>query len=516
MNTAEALHPNVSLLGLLANINGVPEDLSAEFDVTVSGVNLDSRLVRQGDLFIACFGKNHDAREYIDQVIAAGAAAVLAESGGKWQGAELRNSVPVIAIDNLAARVSEIAGRFYSDPSHKLTVFGVTGTNGKTSCSQFIAQALTAMGYRSGVIGTLGYGVYGELQDTMLTTPDPVFTQRALAEMCHDQVDPVIMEVSSVGLHQKRVAAVRFETAIFTNISRDHLDYHGSMEDYGESKKKLFRMEGLRQAIVNLDDPFALSIINEIATDVEIITYSLNNSIATVYAKDLQFSSEGYTAEIITPIGSGKIQGKLLGSFNFSNLLAVAAALISYLQSRQDLSIETLCELLSNLQPVNGRMDIIAGEGDITAVVDYAHTPDGLRSALVALREHFDRNVWCVFGCGGNRDTGKRPLMGEIAEACADRLIIADDNPRREHGDNIVQHILSGIRNPSAVTVIRDRARAIDYAVANAAPGDVVLVAGKGHEDYQDIGGDRKLFSDARQVRLALQNRLNSDQESNS
>ena len=397
-----------------------------------------------------------------------------------------------------------------TQPSSKLSVFGITGTNGKTSCSQFIAQSLNNFGFRCGVIGTLGYGVQGALKETELTTPDAVFTQMALAELAANNVDPVVMEVSSVGLHQKRVAAVQFDTAIFTNITRDHLDYHESMEEYAKNKKKLFTMPGLRHAIVNLDDPFALSIINEISSDVEISTYSVDNSIATVHASDLRLTRSGFEATLHTPLGQGAVTGKLLGSFNFSNLMAVAAALVSYLPARKDITMEQLCSILSDLNPVNGRMDIVGEACDITAVVDYAHTPDGLRSALVALREHFDSRIWCVFGCGGNRDKGKRPLMGEIAEAYADRLIIADDNPRREQGDAIVQHILSGIRTPAAAMIIRDRADAIEYAIANASAGDVVLVAGKGHETYQDIDGNRQLFSDAKQVRLALKNREES------
>jgi len=507
MDTAEELQHSASLLSLVQGLSGLPEDLQGITDVIVSGVKMDSRLVGEGDLFLACFGQNHDARNYIDAVVAQGAAAVLAESGAGWSGVRIIGKVPVIAVDNLSKKLSSIANRFYGLPSTKLSVFGITGTNGKTSCSQFIAQALTKSGFRCGVIGTLGYGVQGELKETELTTPDAVFTQMALAEMVADKVDPVVMEVSSVGLHQKRVAAVCFDTAIFTNITRDHLDYHESMEEYARNKKKLFTMEGLRHAIVNLDDPFALSIINEIASEVEISTYSLTNSIATVHASDLRLTRSGYQATIHTPLGNGKVGGKLIGSFNFSNLLAVAAALVSYLPARQDLSIAALCDLLSSLSPVNGRMEIVGEACDITAVVDYAHTPDGLRSALVALREHFDSRIWCVFGCGGNRDKGKRPLMGEIAEANADRLIVSDDNPRREKGDAIVQHILSGVRNPSAVMVIRDRAAAIEYAIANAGPGDVVLIAGKGHETYQDIDGDKQLFSDTRQVRLALKNR---------
>ncbi len=507
METAEALQPKAMLADLISGLPGLPKKLSGVAEVVVKGVKIDSRQVCEGDLFIACFGSNHDARNYIDAVVEQGAVAVLAESGAGWSGIRLLNDVPVIAIDNLSRHISEIANRFYGEPSKNLSVFGITGTNGKTSCSQFIAQALNNYGFRCGVIGTLGYGMQGALKETELTTPDAVFTQMALAELAANEVEPVVMEVSSVGLHQKRVAAVHFDTAIFTNITRDHLDYHSSMEDYASNKKKLFTMPGLRHAIVNLDDPFALSIINEIDSDVEISTYSLSNSIATVHASDLQLTRSGFRARLQTPLGQGEVTGSLLGSFNFSNLLAVAAALVSYLPERKALSMPQLCALLSGLKPVNGRMEIVGEACDITAVVDYAHTPDGLRSALVALREHFASRIWCVFGCGGNRDKGKRPLMGEIAEAYADRLIISDDNPRREQGDEIVQHILSGIRTPSAAMVIRDRAAAIEYAIANAGPGDVVLVAGKGHETYQDIDGNRMLFSDAKQVRLALQNR---------
>lgn len=512
-NAAEQLRPQASLLGLLADIPGVPESLPDDMDVVVSGINLDSRLVQKGDLFIACFGQNHDAREYINDVITQGAAAVLAEAGSGWQGAALQQGMPVIAVDKLAARISEIAGRFYDNPSHRLSVFGITGTNGKTSCSQFIAQALTRFGLRCGVMGTLGYGIQGQLKETSLTTPDAVFTQKALAEMARDAVDPVVMEVSSVGLHQRRVAGVLFDTAIFTNISRDHLDYHASMQDYAESKKKLFTMDGLRHVIVNLDDPFALAILHEVSADVEVSTYSLTNSVATVYASNLQLRNNGYQAIIHTPLGSGTVTGQLLGAFNLSNVLAVAAALINYLPRQRDISIKQLCELLSDLRPVDGRMEVVGDVSELTVVVDYAHTPDGLHSALQALRSQFARKIWCVFGCGGNRDKGKRPLMGEIAEACADHVIIADDNPRREQGDSIVQHILSGIRNPSAVTVIRDRAEAINFAITSAAPGDVVLIAGKGHENYQDVDGVRHLFSDVNQARLALKARADSGRE---
>ncbi|MDB9968059.1 UDP-N-acetylmuramoyl-L-alanyl-D-glutamate--2,6-diaminopimelate ligase [Gammaproteobacteria bacterium] len=507
MNTAEQLNSNGVLLDLINGLVSLPDPVPLAVNIVATGIQMDSRLLQKGDLFLACFGNNHDAREYINGAVEMGVAAVLAESGGEWQGVRIIQDVAVIAIDNLSAKLGEIAARFYSHPSRRLSVIGITGTNGKTSCSQFIAQALASSGFSCGTMGTLGYGVYGKLKETQLTTPDPVFTQMALAEMAQDGIDPVVMEVSSVGLHQRRVKAVKFDTAIFTNLTRDHLDYHESMDDYGDNKKKLFTTEGLSRAIINLDDPYALSVINAIAPSVDVCTYSLKNSAATVYAESLSLTQKGFEARIVTPIGAGTVKGKLLGYFNVSNLMAVITTLINYLPKKKALDIEQLCELVSGLSPVDGRMEIISDFEEITAVVDYAHTPEGLRSALKGLRDHFSGNIWCVFGCGGNRDKGKRPIMGEIAEAFADRLIIADDNPRNEEGDDIVQHILSGMSKPEQALIERDREKAIAYAIANAEPGDVVVVAGKGHETCQDVGGSRLIFSDANQVRLALQAR---------
>lgn len=507
MNTAEKINIHVTLQVLLEGLGASQDELSESATITITGVQLDSRLLQKGDLFLACFGRNHDARDYIEEAIDSGVAAVFADSGGRWHGVQIIRDTPVIAIDNLPAKISEIAARFYSRPSEKLTVIGITGTNGKTSCSHFIAQALTEMDFKCGVIGTLGYGTSGALKETQLTTPDAVFTQMALAEMVEDGVDPVVMEVSSVGLHQKRVKRVHFDTAIFTNLTRDHLDYHKNMESYGENKKKLFTASGLRHAIVNLDDPYALSILNSIGNEVEVSTYSIKSSMATVYAKELTLTRQGFEATVCTPFGEGRVRGKLIGFFNFSNLLAVIAALISFLSRSGNVDLPDLLQRLSALKPVDGRMEIVGQSDDITAVVDYAHTPDGLRSALQGVKDHFDGKIWCVFGCGGNRDKGKRPMMGEIAEQHADRLIIADDNPRNEQGDEIVEHILSGVSNREVVTVLRDRAKAIDFAIENADVGDVILVAGKGHETYQDIGGNKLIFSDANQVRLALQKR---------
>ncbi len=507
MNTAEQLNSNGVLPDLINGLVSLPDPVPSAVNIIATGIQMDSRLLQKGDLFLACFGNNHDAREYINEAVEMGVAAVLAESGGEWQGVRIIQDIAVIAIENLSAKVGKIAARFYSHPSQKLSVIGITGTNGKTSCSQFIAQALANSGFSCGTMGTLGYGVYGKLKETQLTTPNPVFMQMALAEMAQDGVDPVVMEVSSVGLHQRRVKAVKFDTAIFTNLTRDHLDYHESMEAYGSNKKKLFTTEGLSRAIINLDDPYALSVINAIAPSVDVCTYSLKNSAATVYAESLSLTQKGFEARIVTPIGAGTVKGKLFGCFNVSNLLAVVTTLINYLPKKRAIDIEQLCELVSRLRSVDGRMEIISDFEEITAMVDYAHTPEGLRSALKGLRDHFSGNIWCVFGCGGNRDKGKRPIMGEIAEAFADRLIIADDNPRNEDGDDIVQHILSGMSNPEKAIIERNRKKAIAYAIANAEPGDVVVIAGKGHETYQDVGGSRLIFSDANQVRLALQAR---------
>ena len=509
MDTAEQLNIDARLVDLVQGLGSFSAQDAELLNVTVHGLQIDSRELKKGDLFLACFGRNHDARDYISDAIASGVSAVLAESGNGWHGLQIVDGVPVLAVDNLAAKISEIAARFFDRPTKSLSVIGITGTNGKTSCSQFIAQLFSAFGFRCGVMGTMGYGIFGEMKETQLTTPDAVFTQMALAEMHHAQIEPVAMEVSSVGLHQKRVAAVDFDTAIFTNLSRDHLDYHESMEVYAENKRRLFTMPGLKSAVVNLDDQYALSMINAISSDVDVLTYSTENKIATVHAESYKLNRRGFEARICTPIGDGVISGQLLGFFNFSNVLAVATSALTYLPRHLDLSIESLCEKVSALKPVTGRMEIVAENDDVSAVVDYAHTPDGLRCALLALKDHFDGDIWCVFGCGGNRDKGKRPLMGEIAEQFAEKLIITDDNPRNEEGDVIVKHILSGIGNTDKVIVERDRAVAISTAVTNAKPGDVVLIAGKGHETYQESDGVKHLFSDANQVRLAMQTRNN-------
>ncbi len=507
MNIAKKVMCRSRLSDLLMGLTDIFDSSLLALQLEITGMQIDSRFLQRGDLFIACFGENHDARNYIDKAILDGSSAVLVESDCKWSGIEFRSGVPVIAIDNLPTKISEISSRFYGKPSEKLNVIGITGTNGKTTCSQFIAQSLLGLGHKCGVLGTLGYGLPGDLRETALTTPDALATQRLLSEMVENEICNIAMEVSSIGLHQHRVSSVKFNTAIFTNLSRDHLDYHKDMDDYARNKRRLFIMPDLKSAIINLDDIHAVSIINSIASDVEIFTYSMSNINASVYAEVTNFTRAGYEAEISTPLGKGKISGKLVGGFNLSNALAVTAYLSHFATKTEGIGIQEICEQISALQSVDGRMEVIGDNNEVKVIIDYAHTPDALKSVLSAVSSHFDGKVWCIFGCGGNRDKGKRSIMGGIAEQYADYLVVTDDNPRNESGNEIIQHILSGIGDPQVVTIIRDRAKAIEFAIKNASARDVVLIAGKGHETCQDILGTKNKFSDSAEARLALQDR---------
>lgn len=511
----DALQLQMPLSELVAGLVRSSETLSQLETVTVTGVQLDSRLLRPGDLFIALFGRNHDAREFIPQALKVGVSAILVEAGDAAAGVGEVGGVPLLAIEGLAGKASALAGRFYREPSARARVIGITGTNGKTSCAMFLAQAAARLGADSATLGTLGYGRVGQLATTALTTPDPVFTQRALAELLASGADPIVMEVSSVGLHQKRVSGVRFDTAVFTNLTRDHLDYHGTMEAYGSNKKKLFTMPGLRRAVINLDDPYGLSILNELAPSVALMTYAREHPEADVYARSSRMDAQGMVIDLSTPVGAGEVRVALLGSFNVSNLLAVAATLVASAsaEGQEPLLFADLATALEALEPVPGRMQRVhpsQGVSDVSVVVDYAHTPDALRSVLGAMREHFDGSLCCVFGAGGNRDAGKRPLMAEAVEAQADRIILTDDNPRGESGDLIIEQIASGLTAPRAALRQRDRGLAIATAIMDAEPGEVILIAGKGHENYQEVAGVRQAFDDVEHARAALDARLAS------
>ncbi len=469
-------------------------------DLPVSGLVGDSRQIEPGQAFVALAGIQHDARKHIPAAIAAGAVAVLAEAGGDWQSHRSIDGVPVLVIADLAMELGNIASRLHGEPSHAMTVTAVTGTNGKTSIANLIAGASEQLGRRAAVIGTLGNGFYGELHPSQFTTPDPLQLQGLLAGFRAAGADLVAMEASSHGLEQGRMVGTRIHTALFTNLTRDHLDYHGDMDSYAAAKGRLFQWPGLRAAVINVDDPQGEGYRALLAPEVACLRYSLDaGSNAELVAESVQPSLAGLVLQLRTPQGPAVLRSPLLGRFNASNLLAVLGGLLSL-----GYSLDESVTALGQVQPVAGRMQCLREADSALAVVDYAHTPDALEQALKAAREHTVGRLWCLFGCGGGRDTGKRPQMGRIAGELADVVVLTTDNPREEAPQAILDHVRSGIAAGVEVTVIADRAEAIQYALRHAAADDVVLIAGKGHETYQEIMGVRYPFNDVEQVQQAL------------
>jgi UDP-N-acetylmuramoyl-L-alanyl-D-glutamate--2,6-diaminopimelate ligase len=472
--------------------------------IKVTGIQFDSRQVQRGDLFLACAGHNLDGRKFINQAIAAGAVAVLVEKDQLWSDDSIIKKAPLIVVEDLPARLSEIAGQFYDHPSKQMTVVGVTGTNGKTSCTQLMMQLYNRLKQSCGVIGTLGVGLDGHSDQAENTTPHAVTIQQLLAQWHSQQVPVAVMEASSHGLEQGRVAAVQFELALFTNLSRDHLDYHGSMQSYAEAKALLFQQPGLKTAVLNADDKFSSSLQALLAADVKPVSYSVKKSLTATdfWLENCVYHADGVSAQLHTPNGIFTLNSPLLGEFNLSNAVAVIACLSSL-----GITVAELVSALASVEVIPGRMQNVAtaGHSDIAVVVDYAHTPDALEKALSAMRQHCQGHLWCVFGCGGDRDQGKRPQMGAIAQRFADHVVVTSDNPRSEPASDIINEILGGVDRPSLIE--EDRAIAIATVIAKAAPGDAVLIAGKGHEDYQLIGKQRLPFSDLKQARLALAQR---------
>lgn len=493
MMAASRQPPARSLAELLAG-EALPAAAAA---LPVSGLALDSRSVRPGDLFCALRGARHDGLDFIAAAAAAGAVAVLVDATTPVVGAP----VPVIAVRDLAGRLSAIAGRFHGDPSHDLTVTGVTGTNGKTTCSLLLAQLFSVLEAPAGVIGTLGAGLANDpLQATGLTTPDAVDTQRLLAGLRDAGARRVVMEVSSHSLDQQRVAAVRFHSALFTNLSRDHLDYHRDMAAYRDAKARLFRQPGLEVAVLNRDDPAGRDIAAGVAAR-RCYGYSIEGD-AQLRVVCAEFDTAGVRARIATPWGDGELESPLPGAFNLANLLAVIGAACA-----QGFALDAVLAAIPGLRGAPGRMQRIAGPvGGPLVVVDYAHSPDALAQVLAALRSATGGQLWCVFGCGGDRDRGKRPLMGAVAAAGADRVVLTSDNPRGEDADAILAEIAAGI--PAArrdgMQVIADRRAAIGQVIARAGAADTVLIAGKGHERWQEIAGVRWPFDDAEVAGAAL------------
>lgn len=490
----------VALGSLVSGVN-LPEALQR---LKIGGLCIDSRQLRPGDLFLAFPGTRADGRDYIDAAVARGAVAVLAESRDLVLEPRI---VPIIPVRNLMRRLPVIASRFYGEPARDLMITGVTGTNGKTTCTQLLAQLLAQLTDQCGVVGTLGSRVVRRTassrhDDTGMTTPDPVRLQAILAEFKQQGARHVAMEVSSHSLDQDRVAAVPFRVAIFTNLTRDHLDYHGTLSNYIEAKLKLFRRPGLFCAIINADDPLAGRVRDAVGPDTQVLSYGLSDK-ADIRCEDVEASADGLVATLVTPWGEGELRSSLIGAFNLGNLMAVVAA-----ASVQGFELADVLAAVPALQPIPGRMEVVRPGVQPLVVIDYAHTPDALEQVLKSLRSHCGTGgqLWCVFGCGGDRDQGKRSLMGTAASRFADRLVLTSDNPRNEEPQAIIDAILEGVRGTHP-TVLLDRAAAIAHAIAQAAEVDVVVIAGKGHETYQEVVGQRLPFSDLYHARMALNQR---------
>lgn len=483
-------------------------DVPVTTDAVIKGLSQDSRQLQAGDLFFAYPGLGSDGRHFIQQAISKGAAAILFEPDAE-SSVDLpitRRPIPLIPIRHLTAQLGPIAARFYDYPSRYMPVLGITGTNGKTSCTHFLADSLQQLQKPCGVIGTLGNGFYGDLKPGQLTTPDAIELQQLLAGFRDRQAQAVVMEVSSHRLAQQRLNGTEFSVAAFTNLTRDHLDYHGSMEAYAQAKRSFFDLPGVQQAILNADDAYAQQWLTELAEQLPVYAYSLHkpkaawSHIPHVTVKKFNFNRQGLQAEIDTPWGEVFIENPfLMGKFNLSNLLLVLTLLKSL-----HFSLAEISQVISKLKGVKGRMQALHVAGKPLVVVDYAHTPDALQQVLRALRPHCQGELYCVFGCGGDRDQGKRPIMAKIVEQEADRIILTNDNPRYEDPLQILQDIQHGFTGKKAVYREPDRQRAIAYALATAQPSDVILVAGKGHEAYQLIKGVKYPFDDASEVQRLL------------
>ncbi len=470
----------------------------AEAQIDVLSMTLDSRKVAPGAMFVALKGACDDGARYIDQAIKNGAAVVLRHDDEMK--VHYQNDVPVISIVYLNRYLSEIASVFYDHPSRKMNIIGITGTNGKTTCSYLYAQLAAPCA----VLGTLGYAIVdgGEPQftSTGLTTPDAITTQEVLAHLAKQGVKKLAMEVSSHALAQFRVLGVEINTAVFTNLTHDHLDYHGTFEHYQASKARLFDFHSVARVVINYDDVFGKVLTHRLTKKQLLLTYSLKNPQTDFYLSEVSYHQAGSRAILHTPFGNVTVDSPLIGEFNWHNILAVVA---TYVNSSSDL--DKVVRQLKTIKPITGRMELVASQ-PVQVVIDYAHTSDALIKALKAIKKHFLGKLWCVFGCGGGRDKSKRVPMAEAASQYADFAIVTSDNPRDEQPQAIIDDVIKGMSGEYCVEI--DRQKAIEYAILQAADNDIVLVAGKGHEQYQLIGDQKIPFSDHQCVNDAIAKRL--------
>jgi UDP-N-acetylmuramoyl-L-alanyl-D-glutamate--2,6-diaminopimelate ligase len=468
-------------------------------EIPVHGIASDSRLLQRGFLFLAVQGMSSHGLDYIEQAKQAGVCAIAWDSSSSVEPGDI--GIPTIAIDDLASKLGEIANRFYGRPSEHLNVIGVTGTNGKTTVAWMIAQVREILGEHCAYLGTLGHGVNSVEGALGMTTPAAIELQAYLADFVAAGAESAAIEVSSHALAQGRVDGVHFDTALFTNLTRDHLDYHADMQDYFESKAQLFLECDPQDCIVNIDTEYGIELavrcgenVVTVSTDPERVANGrpyvfVRSALATERGSDITFDSSWGTGQFALP---------LPGDFNVANAVLVLALLL-----QKGASLHAACDVMSQVSAPPGRMQRVAMDGP-AAFIDYAHTPDALEAALRALRAHCRGKLWCVFGCGGDRDKGKRPQMGEAAERLSDRVVVTTDNPRSEDSQLIIDDILAGLSRADQVTVIEDRAAAIAWAVEQAGDDDVLLIAGKGHEDYQESSGKRIAFSDYAVAQKAL------------
>jgi UDP-N-acetylmuramoyl-L-alanyl-D-glutamate--2,6-diaminopimelate ligase len=465
----------------------------------------DSRRALPGSIFVAYPGESHDGRDFIPQAVAQGVDGVLWEADHyQWDPAL---ALPNAGVTGLKSRIGEIAAHVYGEPSQSLHMIGITGTNGKTSVAHWVAQALSQVGRKTAVIGTVGNGFPpvgdkpGALMPALNTTPDAIELQQRLALYKRQGATACAMEVSSHGLSQGRVNGATFNVAVLTNLSRDHLDYHGDMDRYADTKARLFSWPGLEWVVLNVDDAFGQRLEGE-TRPARVAGYGFQRG--AVVGKKLRLSQAGLHLDVHTDWGDAELVAPLLGRFNAANLLAVLTTLLV-----SDVKLHDAANALARIAPPPGRMQTLGGGAHPLVVVDYAHTPDALDKVLSTLREIVSGGrLICVFGCGGNRDKGKRPLMGQAAVQGADEIWVTSDNPRNENPRHIIDDILAGTHDAKSghpVHAEPDRARAIFEAIGGAHQGDVVLIAGKGHEDYQEIAGERLPFSDVTTANKALE-----------
>ncbi|MCP4355520.1 MAG: UDP-N-acetylmuramoyl-L-alanyl-D-glutamate--2,6-diaminopimelate ligase [Proteobacteria bacterium] len=474
-------------------------------DCELNDITLDSREAKKGFLFCAVNGHKIDARKFIPQTIENKVAAIIADSN-EADYSEIKDNTTIVYIKDLSHKLSKIADAFYQAPSKKTKIIGITGTNGKTTIAQITAQWATLLDEKSATMGTIGNGFYGDLLEAENTTGSPIEIQKNIAKFVEGNANLVSMEVSSHGLTQGRVDAIDFDIVAFTNLTQDHLDYHNTMEEYFQAKSILFSRFNAKHKVINVDDEYGMRLANSIEDKDSVIAVSSNytdlenNFTNYVYLTDVEFINGGAEISFRSNFIDATIKSNLIGAFNVSNVLVSLGIMFA-----SDFDVEKVVSVANKLQPVIGRMEVFTKENTPSIIIDYAHTPDALEKALQACRIHTKGELWSIFGCGGDRDVTKRPIMAKIAEDNADRVIVAHDNPRTEDPEIILKDVFEGFENRDSVKTILERAEAIKFAFENASHDDVILVTGKGHEDYQIFGTEKVHYSDRETAVKVLQ-----------